>query len=218
LLGAFSSMMNRKLNVSQAVTIASNIEAKVLNTPTGTQDYYPPLLGGVNVLNYSHEGCRPEKFVNKECMKELEKNFLLVYTGIPHHSGLNNWEVLKNSIEKKGDTIKSLAKLKNTADDMKTVLNSGNWKALRSLFNHEYEARVQLSPVFSSPEIERLRKVALSSGAEAVKICGAGGGGCVMVWCPPDSKKGVVESCQSAGFQVLPARPVEAGLEVVVSV
>lgn len=218
LLGAFSSLMDRKLNVAQAVTIASNIEAKVLNVPTGTQDYYPALLGGLNLLHYNHEGCRPEKFVNKDSLAELEKCFTLVYTGKPHQSGLNNWEVLKETIEKRGNAFACLQKLKNTSDDLKQVLNASNWKAIKSLLNAEYDARVQLSNVFSSPEIERLRKVALSSGAEAVKICGAGGGGCVMVWSPPDLKKGVAESCQNAGFQVLPAKPVEQGLTVAVGV
>ncbi|HWU42132.1 MAG TPA: hypothetical protein VN132_01800, partial [Bdellovibrio sp.] len=70
------------------------------------------------------------------------------------------------------------------------------------------EARVRLAPEFTSPEISRLAELSLQNGAEAVKICGAGGGGCVLVWCPPEKKQGVAHACQKAGFQVMDAKPV----------
>ncbi|HEX4924373.1 MAG TPA: galactokinase [Bdellovibrionales bacterium] len=217
LLGAFSRWLDRKLTVDQAVTAASNIEAKVLHVPTGTQDYYPPLLGGLNLLHYSADGCKPQKFVSKACFAEIEKHFILVYTGKPHQSGLNNWEVLKDTIEKRGNAMAALGELKVVADEMVRVLNAGHWSAIKDLLNEEYNARVKLSSVFTSPEIERLKRVSLEAGAEAVKICGAGGGGCVLVWSPPEVREGVIKQCRNAGFQVLPARPIEQGLAVEVA-
>lgn len=214
LLGAFSRWLDRKLSVDQAVLAASNIEAKVLHVPTGTQDYYPPLLGGLNLLHYSADGCRPEKFVSKAYFQDIEKHFVLVYTGKPHQSGLNNWEVLKDTIEKRGNAMTALGELKVVADEMVKVLKAGHWGSVKGLLNEEYTARVKLSSVFTGPEIERLKRVSLEAGAEAVKICGAGGGGCVMVWSPPEVKEGVIKQCQNAGFQVLPARPIEQGLVV----
>ena len=53
----------------------------------------------------------------------------------------------------------------------------------------------------------------MKAGAEAVKICGAGGGGCVFLWSPPEKRKDVESQCRQAGFQVLKARPTRAGLE-----
>jgi D-glycero-alpha-D-manno-heptose-7-phosphate kinase len=215
LLGAFSEMSGRKLSTSEIVTIASNIEAKVLNVPTGTQDYYPAVLGGLNFLKYTQEGCKPEKRKSHGVFEQIRNNFILVYTGKPHQSGLNNWEVLKQSIERRGDAVKALAKLKSVADDLADCLESESWPKFKDILNAEYDARVWLSKVFSSPEIERLKELTLASGAEAVKICGAGGGGCVVVWCGPQHRERVIEKCQSGGFQVLNARPVEQGLEVV---
>ncbi|MFZ4404290.1 MAG: galactokinase, partial [Pseudobdellovibrionaceae bacterium] len=71
-----------------------------------------------------------------------------------------------------------------------------------------YSARVRLAPEFSSPEIEKLSSVALQSGADAVKICGAGGGGCVLLWVKPQNQESVAQACQKNGFQVLKAKPV----------
>ena len=80
--------------------------------------------------------------------------------------------------------------------------------------DEEFHARVGLSPVFSSPEIERLRTLGINAGAQALKICGAGGGGCAFLWCPPDKRSIVEKECQQAGFQVLRAKPTRVGLEI----
>jgi D-glycero-alpha-D-manno-heptose-7-phosphate kinase len=193
--------------VHQLVDLAHNIEAEVLNTPTGTQDYYPAASGGLNILNYGYDGVSQE--VHSVVDSPLASHFLLVYTGKSHHSGLNNFEVLKGAIGKDPTTIKALQDLKHIADDVAKACLSKKWEELPGLFRHEFEARVRLAPAFSCPEIMQLNQLALQEGAEAVKICGAGGGGCVMVWVSPANRERVALSCQKAGFKVLNAKPVD---------
>ena len=89
---------------------------------------------------------------------------------------------------------------------MKAALIDQNLKAMPALFEREYAARTEISEGFSSPEIRRLADLASSLGAHA-KICGAGGGGCVMIWCPDRQAAKVQELCSANGFQVLPAKP-----------
>lgn len=212
ILGAFAKWQKRNLSHEEMVRIVSNIEAQLLKVPTGTQDYWPAVVGGLNVLRYNSEGCRVEPVKNWQGV--MDENFLLVYTGKPHHSGMNNWQVLKDTIDGKPSTWRALTDLKLVASNLRDTVNAGHWGDLSELFLREFEARVRISPVFSSPEIERLRDVALRAGAQAVKICGAGGGGCVLVWCGPGNKGKVAEACQSAGFQILNAKPVSTGLTV----
>ena len=83
---------------------------------------------------------------------------LLVYTGKAHHSGINNWEVIKSVIE--GDP-KPLAALKQIAElslKMAKAIQGGNWSEIPALFEQETQARIELSPGFSSPEIEKLSR------------------------------------------------------------
>lgn len=188
------------------VNVAHNIEAEILNTPTGTQDYYPAVSGGLNILKYDYNGIQQD--VQKVEGSPLAQHFLLVYTGKAHHSGLNNFEVMKGSITKDATTLKALRDIKEIAVRTEAAVRSERWNALPGLFKEEYEARIRLAPAFSSPEIETLNQVSLQNGAEAVKICGAGGGGCVLIWTPENKKEGVASACQKAGFQVLPTRPV----------
>lgn len=196
-----------KKDVYQMVRVASNIEAQILNTPTGTQDYFPAITGGLSILQYGIDGVQQEtQSIDQSTFAE---NFLLVYTGKAHHSGLNNFEVLQNAVNKNAKTIQALNDIKVIANDMAQVCRKKDWNQLTHLFQREYEARIRLAPSFSSPEIEQLAEVSLKNGASAVKICGAGGGGCVLIWCKDQQRGRVAESCQNAGFQVLSARPVD---------
>lgn len=207
ILKAFERMTRESFRDTHGrVHVAHNLEAAVLNTPTGTQDYYPADAGGICVLKYDMSGIHAQ-ILSVEGTP-FEEQFLLVHTGKAHHSGLNNFEVLSRAVQKDKVTLKALHDLKIIADEMADTCRAGRWETLPDLFRREFEARVRLAPAFSSPEIEKLAEVSLKAGALAVKICGAGGGGCVMVWCPPGGRQGVAQACQKAGFQVLSAKPV----------
>jgi D-glycero-alpha-D-manno-heptose-7-phosphate kinase len=189
------------------VHLAHNIEAEMLCTPTGTQDYFPAVSGGLNVIDYSAH----KMTLNVKPLKgtPIADNFLLVYTGHSHHSGLNNFEVMKSSVVGDEVVLGALKKIKVIADELKEVIQANEWEKLPDLFRREYSARIQLTPAFSSPEIERLNKICIEAGAQAVKICGAGGGGCVLVWVTPEKRKKVIEVCENEKFICLNAKPVE---------
>lgn len=193
-------------SVHDMVHVAHNLEAFVLNTPTGTQDYYPAVSGGLNILKYSSAGIEQKTFDIEN--SPLNDHFMLVYTGKSHHSGLNNFEVVKSAVQKDSKTMAALRDLKTIAEKMEKSVLSKKWSDLPELFNQEFDGRVRLAPAFTSPEIEHLNKITLEAGADAVKICGAGGGGCILVWCSPQNKEKVAQACQKAGFQVMSAQPV----------
>lgn len=207
MMKAFSKLTGITFSSShEMVHWAHNLEAEILNTPTGTQDYYPAITGGLNYLNYDTYGITQEIADPKG--SPLYDNFLLVYTGRSHHSGLNNFEVLKAAIARDPKVMTALKKIKLIADEMRSAIQSKSWEKLPELFRAEYDARIQLTPAFTSPEIERLHQIGLSNGALAVKICGAGGGGCVLVWVSPEHRQKVISACENEEFQCLNARPV----------
>lgn len=208
LMKAFSQWTGKSFaNPHEMVQVAHNIEAQILNTPTGTQDYYPAVSGGLNILTYSANGISQD--VLNVGDSPIASHFMLIYTGKAHHSGLNNFEVMKAAVAKDSRTMQALEDLKHIAIRTEKAIREKEWALIPKLFNEEFEARVRLCAEFSSPEIEKLQKLSIENGAQAVKICGAGGGGCVLVWCSPEKQEGVRLACQKAGFQVMGARPVE---------
>ncbi len=207
MLKAFSKLTNHKFSSTHDIVHwAHNIEACVLNTPTGTQDYYPAVTGGLSFIDYKISGI--SQTVIDPINTPFADHFLLVNTGKSHHSGLNNFEVLKSSVEQNPKVISALKDIQKISSEMLDVIRSQSWDKLPDLFQREYQARIQLTPAFSSPEIERLAEISLKNGAEAVKICGAGGGGCVLVWVKKEYRQKVIDACEKEKFQCLPAKPV----------
>lgn len=207
LLRAFSAWLNVPLETYEMVRLASNLEAQVLVKPTGTQDYFPPIFGGLNFIKYGARGPQVEvRAVHRDFFTD---RFLLVYTGRSHNSGINNWQVIKNWLDGDAHTRSVFQKLSDISFEMRDLLTKSDLSRMPELLAREYDARTEISDGFSSPEIKRLAEIAKQQGAIA-KICGAGGGGCVLIWCPERQIAKVQEAVVKNGFEVLPARPWEA--------
>jgi D-glycero-alpha-D-manno-heptose-7-phosphate kinase len=206
LIQALNRWQKIEMSTAEAVELAHNLEAKVIKNPTGTQDYYPALVPGLNIIHYTAAGRRVETVpFDSEVFRQ---NMMLIYTGKSHHSGINNWQVIKYVIEGDGATLAALKEIAKISEATAQVCREGQWSELPELFRSEFDSRIKLTSSFSSPEIEKLKKLAIAEGAQAVKICGAGGGGCVLIWAPASSHKGISEQCQRNGFQPLKVQPV----------
>lgn len=206
LLRAFEKLTQSQIQKSDLAPIAGNLEARILHNLTGCQDYYPAVNGGLNIIHLEAGGVEVE--VLPPPTEELNQHFFVVYTGKPHHSGINNWSIIKAAVEKNREVMGALFHLKEVAEEAEKICRRSEWSSFGELLNEEYLARIQLSPKVLCEEINRLKFVACESGAQAVKICGAGGGGCVIVWSQPEKLESVKEAVSEAGFQILPAKPV----------
>ena len=203
MIKAFSKWLGHKYDIYEMVTLAHNLEAKVLKKMTGTQDYFPAILGDINIIDYTSLG--PKVKIEPLPIDIFKKKFLLVYTGKSHHSGINNWHVIKQFIEGNQQIKQAFDKLGIVSHQMVEAVIKKNFSKLPELFRQEFVARCELSQEFSSPEIEKLSQLAKKHHAVA-KICGAGGGGCVMIWCEDENRQQVKTECEQNGFQVLDAQ------------
>ena len=66
----------------------------------------------------------------------------------------------------------------------------------------------------TTPAIDKLISRAGSAGALAAKVCGAGGGGCVVFLVNPDHQNAVRDAVISAGGRLLDSRIDTEGLRV----
>jgi D-glycero-alpha-D-manno-heptose-7-phosphate kinase len=206
LIKGFNAWLGRTQTLYEMVTLASNLEARVLNTPTGTQDYFPAIQPGLNVIHYRAEGVKLEPL--SVSMKGFAENMMLIYTGRSHHSGINNWQVIRSVIEKTDSPIGALKEIAQISAETAEACRRQDWSKIPQLFRFEFDARVRLTSSFTSPEIERLKVLVTEQGADAIKICGAGGGGSVLVWAKPQLHERIASECQKSGFQPIPIQPV----------
>jgi len=206
LIKAFLKLANKTLSTSEIVNLAHNLEAKVILNPTGTQDYFPAIEPGLNVIHYTARGPELERL--DVSLEEIAKGMLLIYTGRSHHSGINNWQVIKAVIEGDTNVLATLKEIARISAATAQACREQRWGDLPELFRHEYDSRIKLTASFSSPETELLKTTVMNEGATAVKICGAGGGGCVLVWAESNKHERIREACRKNGFQPIDIRPV----------
>lgn len=189
-------------DLNHVVNTCSNIEARLLKTPTGLQDYIPAAQPGLNVIRWKDSG-----FEAKALSTQLDffnAHLFLVDTGKSHHSGLNNWDVYKRFIEGDEKVRGHLRAIRDISEEVRVACENENWSTVLELMNKEHEHRLGLSPGFSSPEIERLQAMTLENGALSFKICGAGGGGCVLVGADRSKRAELIALVEKSGFRVLP--------------
>src|SRR6185437_1547774 len=95
---ALNKLTGRRYKIEKLREIVQNIEAQVIRVPTGSQDYYPAMYGGVAALELSPSGIH--RTALPVAAAEMNSRFVLAYTGAPRNSGINNWEVMKAHIDR----------------------------------------------------------------------------------------------------------------------
>lgn len=209
---ALARYTGKKLDREQIRVIAQNVEAQLIKVPTGCQDYYPALYGGVSAIHLDPDGIHHAAV--RVAPEELDRRFVLVYTGAPRKSGINNWEVFKAHINGDKKIFHNFERIGEIARAMHHSLSMADWKQVAKLLREEWKLRKTNSPRITTPMIEKLIAVALRQGALAAKVCGAGGGGCVVFLTEPENREHISAAIRSYGGHVLPAMVARDGLTV----
>ena len=212
MVAALARYTGRKLGREEIRVIAQNAEAQLIRVPTGCQDYYPALYGGVNAIHLDVDGIHREPVLI--AAEELDRRFVLTYTGAPRHSGINNWRVFQDHINGKGRVFDNFESIGKIARGMHAALSKGDWNEVARLIREEWKLRKTNAPGISTPAIEKLIKIATRNGAVAAKVCGAGGGGCVVFLAEPDARERVMQTLRSYGGHVLSATVAREGLTI----
>jgi len=213
--GALNAFTKKGLGKRQMLEVAMNIETQVISVPTGWQDYFPPLYGGVRSVRPGFDGV--DSVALPVSLHKLSESMVLCYTGNPRRSGVNNWKVMKKVLDGDHAVTKKLKKIARIAREMDKALTLGQMKKVPALFAREWEARKALAPTISTPYMDKLIAGATKKGAQAAKVCGAGGGGCIAFMVPFNKKKSVVSELVRLNSQVIPFRFVQRGLRVQVT-
>lgn len=209
---ALARLTGRKIEPEKIREVAQNVEAQLIRVPTGCQDYYPALYGGVSAIHMAPDGIHRQAIPVQA--DELDRRFVLAYTGAPRQSGINNWKVFQAHIEGDRKVFRNFERIGEIAQAMHQALARGDWGEVTRLLREEWKFRKTNAPRITTPVIDKLIQVARRQGALAAKVCGAGGGGCVVFLCEPDARERVATAIAAQGGQVLPARVAREGLTV----
>jgi D-glycero-alpha-D-manno-heptose-7-phosphate kinase len=217
-LGAILQLRNhfeepKKISRMNLVKFCRNIESKVIHSPTGTQDYWAAIQGGCNVLTYEH--LAPEVHTsNSEFIHDLYKHIIVCYSGQSRNSSLNNWQVYKNVFDKDDFTLKTLENIGSLSKMCANSLAAQELEQVLDFSRLEWEQRLELWPDIETARTREINNMAVEKGAWFSRVCGAGGGGCMIILCPTESKESISEFLQQNNVAVLSPEIASNGLEI----
>ena len=116
LCGGLARVTGKRCTRTTILEIAKNVEAIVIRVPTGWQDYFPALYGGANSVHLERDGVKVERLPLP--FADVEKRFVLCYTGQPRNSAINNWEVMKSHIDNDERVLKNFDQITAIASQM----------------------------------------------------------------------------------------------------
>jgi D-glycero-alpha-D-manno-heptose-7-phosphate kinase len=170
---------------------AIRMEREVLRERVGVQDQLHAAFGGVNRFDF--EGGRfkisPVQ-LTAASLRAINDSLVLIYTGIARRATQVVAEQVKLTAEKKLDV--DLGHLYEMVGEGVTLLETGGKNLLNELgrrLNESWTIKRSLSSSISTDEIDRIFDTAAAVGAYGGKLCGAGGGGFIMMLCPREKQR-----------------------------
>jgi D-glycero-alpha-D-manno-heptose-7-phosphate kinase len=203
-VGALAALGDLTMTADELARLAYAIERDDLRISGGWQDQYAAAFGGCNLLEFSADRTEVTPVrAAPEVMDRLRANLVLCYTGaVRRNVGLIDTQI---SMYRQGreDTILGMKQLHEMAYAMRDALEAGEPDRLGAMLGEAFEAKRRMNPhIAEHTPIEAMLAAAREAGAAGGKICGAGGGGYLMVYAVPAVQPAVRAALASLGGQL----------------
>lgn len=201
LIKAISTLCDKPMSREALAELACAVEIDMLKMPIGKQDQYAAAFGGLNVLHFRSDGVTVEPLATPPgALERLERHLMLFFTGVSRHSTSILQEQQAASAQNQTDVIGSLHAMKELAGRVIDALSAGDIESVGGLLHESWERKRRLAKGVTTPLIDAAYADARQHGALGGKITGAGGGGYLMLACPPERQEDVTAALRQRGL------------------
>ncbi len=200
---------------AEIAEMAFQLEAVELGLVGGRQDQYAAAHGGFHALGFTADGVTVRSIdLTADAVRELRSFLHVVYTGQSHFSS-HTHEAVWNAY-RAGDThvCDALRTIRDLAAEAEGALAAGDWIRLAEVVDANWKQQRRLDTTIATETSEAIEKAARSAGAIGIKAAGAGAGGCLVIFAPPQVAEALSESVESAGGRALSWGFDDRGVEV----
>jgi len=170
---------------------AIHVEQESIGESVGSQDQVAAAFGGLNVIRFN----RADQInvdpviISRERLRTLEERLLLCFTGFSRTAS----DVAKEQIAVTPDRTNELNKMTEICERAIFYLQSPGASLDRfgELLNDQWALKRNLTGSISNPTIDSICSRGLESGAIGAKLLGAGGGGFMLFFAPPEAHAGI---------------------------
>jgi D-glycero-alpha-D-manno-heptose-7-phosphate kinase len=191
LIHALNALQGRYISKEELASQALYVEQEVIREVVGSQDQISAAFGGLNRIQFRRDG---EFDVDpivlpRERLAELQASLMLCFTGLSRLAP----EVAKSKVDNFKARERALRTMGAMVDTAIGILRESATPIVEfgRLLDESWRHKRSLSDKVSNPEIDELYATALAAGASGGKLCGAGGGGFLLLFVAPDRQDAV---------------------------
>lgn len=203
LVRALAARAGAELDAAAVADLACTVEIDDIGLPIGKQDQYASAFGGLNTIDFSDRGVvvRPLG-LPVDVERALSERLLLFSTGQARCSATILDKQRRDSADDPA-VVASLHRIKELADEMCDALLHHDLDGFGRLLDRGWQEKKRLSTAITTGAIDAWYARALDAGALGGKITGAGGGGYLLVYAPPERQRAVRSALAGAGLSEL---------------
>src|SRR3990172_6264403 len=175
---ALAELLNIPLDDYALAQLAFRIERIDWGLQGGGQDEYSAAFGGFNFMEFYGD--------ERAIVNQLR---------------IKNWVICNLEAGQEG-ALEAMHNIKREALVMKECLLKGNFEGIVESMRWGWASKKRLAETVSPPHIEEIYRAAVEAGALAGRVSGAGGGGFIMFFVPPDRRMDVVRALDAFHGQV----------------
>jgi len=213
LLNAVNAYRGRMIGKAELAAEAIRIEQRVIGESVGSQDQVWAAYGGFNRIDFHRDGrIDVTPMVLPRARREaLEGRLMIFFTGISRFASEIEKEKTANFASRRAD----LETMRAMVDEAAGILGAPDRSLddLGSMLHEGWMLKRGLSSNVSNSEIDALYEAARAEGALGGKLLGAGGGGFLLLYVPPERQDAVRRRLNH--LIAVPVRFVSRGSEIV---
>ena len=187
LLNALYAIRGQRVSKRDLAFRAIHIEQNIIGETVGSQDQIAAAYGGLNHIEFLRDGTfTVNPIVAKQSkVKDLSNNLLLFFTGWQRTAET----IAKTQVENFSKKIVELKKMQSYVNDGLAILESANGSIddFGRLLHESWMLKRGLSTSVTSDRIDEIYNSGLNAGALGGKLVGAGGGGFILFYAPPET-------------------------------
>lgn len=192
LLHALYALKGEMPSKHQLATESIHVEQDLLKETVGSQDQVLAAYGGVNHVTFHTNGeigVRPIT-ISRERLAQLNDHLMLFYTGIIRTAS----DVAKSYVDDIDSKKRQLRIMRDLVEEAVALLNSKeDLSAFGHLLHEAWQAKRSLSTAVTNSDVDAIYETARNTGALGGKLTGAGGGGFMLLFAPPECQPAIRE-------------------------
>jgi D-glycero-alpha-D-manno-heptose-7-phosphate kinase len=195
LLHALHAYAERYASAEQLAREACQIEIERCGEPIGKQDQYAAAYGGFNFIEFNPDDSVSVEPIlcRRETIEAIQRGIVTFYTGITRSASAilkDQQQVVANEKAKQ----KVMLRMVQLARDLKAELQRNNLTAFGEIIHEGWRLKKSLTGGITTDQIDAWYEKARRAGAVGGKLLGAGTGGFLMFYAPPDRHEAIARA------------------------